>query len=152
MGEIFLGDNIPGSFKTIYETNYKEVFFDSNSKIILTSWNEQSAYITDDEYKKDAVNNVQLIKKYKAINILADNRGNRFQITADVQRWYKESVTPLIGDHKMNKWAIVVMDDNLLLHNLLDEAATRALKMPSQKKANVRFFSALDEAFKWLRK
>jgi len=147
---IFEGEaEIPSTFKAVYEAPYKKVMFDESGRTILTLWNHHSLNITEEEYKKDAIYFVDLLLQYKATNLVADNRGNIFPLTSEIQRWYKESISHLIGNHKMHKWA-VVLDENLLLYNLLDEVSSRAKNNPSQKNAEFRFFTNNQQALIWL--
>jgi hypothetical protein len=149
---IFPGEiEIPDSFTTIYQTLYKKVLFDEKSKTILTLWNEQSAHISEEEYKKDALYTTQLILKSKALHLLADNRENKFPITPEIQRWYIESISTMFSNHQGNKCALLV-NENLLLHQVFDETSTKAANFANTPKVEIRFFTRFDEAYRWLSK
>lgn len=149
---IFPGEvEIPDSFINIYQTLYKKVFFNKESKTILTLWNEQSAHITEEEYKKDALHTAQLIVKNKALNLLADNRENKFPLTPEIQRWYIESISNMFSLHTGNKCALLV-NENLLLHQVFDETSSKAANLTKTQQVEIRFFTRFNEAFKWLSK
>jgi hypothetical protein len=142
-------NEIPSTFKIVYQVPFKTMYLNESTSTIITIWNLNSAEISDEEYKKDAEDTVQLIRDSKAHNMISDHRENKFNISPDLQKWYADLIAKVLGHSSFERCAVIITSDLNLL-SALEEIRTNLTDLGDQVKISYRFFADYKEAEKWI--
>ncbi len=135
--------NLNTDFAKIYSTPFKSVYINKNESICYSVWHEENEFMTHDEYKKDALNMLEILLQNKFKYIIADNRATRFKFTDELDIWYRENFFEvLLKKSTLQKFAIV-LNESLRLSVMVDEMFDN---FPIVHKS----FSSVEDAYKWV--
>jgi len=137
--------NLDLTFTKIYNTPFKSVYINKVESICYSVWHEENEFMTDDEYKKDALCMLDILLTHEFKYIITDNRNTRFKFTDELDTWYRENFfRVIIKKSKLERFA-VVLNENLRLSIMLEELLE-----------NVSFehksFNTVDEAYSWIKR
>lgn len=141
--------NLPSSYRIIYQVPFKTMFLDEASSTVVTIWNSNSASITDEDYRKDAEDTVLLIRDLRTHHMISDHRENRFNISAELQKWYADLIATVLGNSSFEKCAVIITSDLNLL-SALEEIRTNLVEQGDKVKISYKFFAEFKEAEKWI--
>ncbi len=144
-----LDQGIPESYKVLYEVSFKTMYFNEELSTIITIWNEKSANISDEDYKADAEDTVELIRDFEAHYMISDHRLNRFNISPDLQKWYAQLIANVLGNSGFEKCAVIITDDLNLL-SALEEIKQNLEKLEGDGTIQYKFFNNFSDAEKWI--
>jgi len=142
-------NEFPKSYEVIYEVPFKAMYFNEDTGTIITVWNSKSEFITDEEYKKDAEDTVELIRDSDAKYMISDHRENKFNISEDLQKWYAGLIAYVLGNSSFEKCAVIITDDLNLL-SALEEIKSNIENAEKDHIIQYRFFNEFKEAEKWV--
>ncbi len=142
-------NEIPSSFKIVYQVPFKTMYLNDGTSTIITIWNSNSAEISDDDYKRDAEDTVQLIRDSHAHYMISDHRENKFNISPDLQKWYSNLIAQVLGKSNFEKCAVIITSDLNLL-SALEEIRENLTELGDEVKISYRFFADYKEAEKWI--
>lgn len=141
--------NLPSGYRVIYEVPFKTMYLDEVSSTVVTIWNSNSANITDEDYRKDAEDTVKLIRDLEAHHMISDHRDNKFNISAELQKWYADLIATVLGNSSFEKCAVIITSDLNLL-SALEEIRTNLVEQGERVKISYKFFADYREAEKWI--
>lgn len=144
-----LDQEIPDSYMVVYEVPFKTMYLNPESSTIITIWNDNSANISDEDYKSDAEDTMDLIRDSDAHYMISDHRQNKFNISPDLQKWYAELIANVLGRSSFEKCAVIITDDLNLL-SALEEIKTNIEKSEVEPKIAYKFFNGFKEAERWI--
>jgi hypothetical protein len=140
---------LPKSYEVVYEVPFKTMYLNHDSGTIITIWNSKSEFISDDDYRRDAEDTVEIIRDSDARFMISDHRENKFNISLDLQKWYAELIADELGNSNFEKCAVIISSDLNLL-SALEEIKTNIEKAKKDHTILYRFFSDFKEAEKWV--
>jgi len=73
--------------KTVYESDFFNIEFDEEKKIIKSFWKEKNSKITDEQIKKEIEKATAIITEYKPLSIITDDRSRTFVYSVEIQQW-----------------------------------------------------------------
>lgn len=141
--------NLPSSYRVIYQVAFKTMYMDDDTSTVVTIWNANSSGISDEDYRKDAEDTVKLIRDLEARHMISDHRENRFQISAELQKWYSDLIATVLGNSSFEKCAVIITSDLNLL-SALEEIRTNLVEKGDRVKISYKFFGEFKEAEKWI--
>ena len=144
-----MANDLPKSYEVVYEVPFKTMYLNRDSGTIITIWNSKSEFISDDDYRKDAQDTVEIIRDSDARYMISDHRENKFNISSDLQRWYAELIAYELGNSNFEKCAVIITSDLNLL-SALEEIKTNIEKAQKDHAILYRFFGDFKEAEKWV--
>jgi len=113
--------------------------------ICLSVWKKQNEFMTHDEYKKDALNTLDIILKNEFQFIITDNRETRFKFDDDLDVWYRTHFFGQIIQKSQLKRFAIVLNESLRLSAMVEDLFE---DITLEHKA----FTTLEEAYKWVRR
>jgi len=129
----------------IYESKFMYLDFSEENLLIEWTWLETTSKMTDEDYKQEFLNYVELIKIHRPQRIIADSRKLDFGINPDLQDWTNQTVFPVALEMGLNKAALVLNND--LITQLSIE---QTMEEVEGVKFITNYFDDLEEARKWI--
>lgn len=132
-------------FTKIYSTPFKTVYLKKDESICLSVWQETDQLMTDEEYKEDALQTLDIILSYSIRFVITDNRCIQFKYSDSLEAWYKEHFFgSLIKKSKIERLAIVA-GENLRLSILLEELLEGVT-------FKIKSLSSIEESYEWVKR
>jgi hypothetical protein len=144
-----MSNEMPKAYEVVYEVPFKTMYLNRDTGTIITIWNSKSEFITNEEYKKDAEDTVELIRDVDAKYMISDHRENRFKISEDLQKWYATLIAYVLGNSSFEKCAVIITTDLNLL-SALEEIKNNIENAEKDHTILYRFFNDFKEAEKWV--
>jgi len=142
-------NSFPSSYRVIYDVPFKKMYLNEVDGTIVTVWNERSQDISEEDYRQDARNMMNLIKDTDAHFMITDHRENRFTISPELQKWYADLIAQVLGNSGFEKCAVIVTSDLNLL-SALEEIRSNLQQMGNGLKMEYRFFNDMEHAEQWI--
>lgn len=127
----------------VYKNDYWTI---SHKDDLLTPiWNNNSANMTEDLYKSEMENYVELVEKYQPKQLLIDCKEFNFPITPNIQEWIDNKIFPRVLLVGVKYVAIVIPSE--LIANL---SVQQAMEEPEGAKFATRYFDNREDGTQWL--
>lgn len=129
----------------IYKSDYWNILYDKENKIITTIFNRLSQKMTDDIYRDEMLNYAQLVEKFRPKFLLVDSHNFEYVISTQMQHWTNEVVFPRVKAAGLQKVAITV-PPNIYTQLSLEKTMTE----PQAEYFITQYFSNRGDAVNWL--
>lgn len=129
----------------VYKSAYWAIFYDEEWKLLTPVWNNNSENLTEDEYKAEMENYVELVEKHGPKQLLIDCREFYFPIAPTVQEWIDKTIFPRVLAVGVRHVAIVIPSE--LIANL---SVQQAMEESEGAKFTTRYFDNSEDAKQWL--
>ncbi len=131
----------------VYKSKYWNILFESENKMLIPTWNEASADLTNDLYKSEMEIYTQMVEKYHPNKALINCMKFYFAIGTDIQEWTNTMLFPRILAVGVTRVAIVMPAD-IITQMSLEQVMGEALGV----KFVTNYFDNETAAREWLLK
>lgn len=140
---------VPASYVEVHKVPFKTVYMNNNTRTMMLTWNSNSQFLSDEEYKQDEQKLADLVKEHRPRFLIADAHDNKFDINDELQMWYASTIVPQLERAGLEKCAILI-EENLRLMSSIEEIAGNVKEIHGQQRIPHRFFSNREKAESWL--
>ena len=131
--------------KLVYESEYMQLYFNSENKVIEEKWHETTKKMRAKEFKKEILTTLKYMRDNNAELYLVDTKNFIFTISVEIQEWmHKNFIVPFI--QAGIKKAAFVMPEELITQLSIEQTTEE----DTQNKFKRDFFTSKKEALKWL--
>ncbi|MCU0447708.1 MAG: hypothetical protein MUE85_22635 [Microscillaceae bacterium] len=128
---------------------YLTIRLNPSQTILYLDWNEESAQINKDEYKRSAFIFRELVLTHKEIKVVLNNLQRfEFAITPDLQDFISQDIMKPLFANGLQKMALVLPES--LIPMLSTEQVSEEISAQNDATASVQTFYTIEEAEKWL--
>ena len=124
----------------LFNKNYLKIEYNNKHKYYYVQWKD---FCTSEEFRYGILDNLYLLKIYKANKILIDTMQHDLILKDDTD-WLVEYITPILINHGMKVQAFVLPEDvfaRVSVHNYKEALDNRLF---------TRYFDNKEEALQWL--
>jgi len=128
----------------LYRSKFKHTEYDEKLSLLANYWTD--AIMRDKDFQDEILAWVDLAKKYKPKNLLADTTLFNYTISTEMQTWTNEVVFPQLVAAGAKKFAVIMHPDiitQLSLEQTMEESEAAALQN--------QFFGSVAEAIEWFK-
>lgn len=129
----------------VYRSEYWSISHEPEAELLIPIWNDNSKRLTEDLYKTEMENYVELVEKYQPKQLLIDCREFYFPIVPTVQEWIDKTIFPRVLAVGVMYVAIVIPSE--LIANL---SVQQAMEESEGTKFITRYFDKSEDAKQWL--
>ena len=129
----------------VYKSTYWTISHKKEQALLTPIWNNNSANMTEDLYKSEMENYVELVEKYQPKQLLIDCKEFCFPITPNIQEWIDARIFPRVLLVGVKYVAIVIPSE--LIANL---SVQQAMEEPEGAKFTTRYFDNIEDSAQWL--
>ncbi len=133
-----------------YSSIFQEVELHQKEDILVQTWDKSTLHMTDNEYKKELHEYINVQVKYLPMYHLVNTLEFYFSTSVELQEWAQKneySRVPIYED-KLNLVAIVVSKD--LFAQLAVEQTLDINKFNEVGQTVIRYFKSKEQAWDWL--
>ncbi|TAE13188.1 MAG: hypothetical protein EAZ95_11465 [Bacteroidetes bacterium] len=129
----------------VYKSVYWAILYDKETHLLTPIWNSTSADMTEESYKSEMENYVELVEKYEPKQLLIDCQEFYFPIAPHIQEWIDATIFPRVLAVGVKHVAIVVPSE--IIANI---SVQQAMEEPKGTKFVTRYFDKRTDANQWL--
>lgn len=129
----------------IKQLEYLNVFFDQDSQVLKTTWNQHNAQMLDADIKATILACVDLIKTLKPVYFLANDLNRAFAYPVDTQKWVAMTLAQACIEVELKKYAILLPDE-LIAQLSTEQTVEEAGQLPFE----IQYFDNEEKALEWI--
>lgn len=129
----------------VYQSKYVKQFYHPEKKILEVIWTE-GGLMTEEEYRKESLNFLEIADKYQSKGNLIDTRDFQYIISPDMQEWLNTAVFPKLMATGVQKMAFLVTEELFAQVSIEQTMNEEAAKEGFQ----THFFENREAAMSWL--
>lgn len=130
--------------KILLRHEYITIKFDEQLEIIYCIWNENSANITEQEFRNIILKMIEFINKYIPLYVLSNESKRNFHYNENTQKWVIDIMQITFVNANIKKYAIILPQDfviSISTKELIEEVSNTVTK--------VAYFDTEEEAKQW---
>ncbi len=129
----------------VYKSKYLHLAFFAEQELIEMTWLPPTDSMTEDEYKKEFLNYLDIILSLRPKKIIADTRTMFFPIRPEIQEWINQTIFPPSLEMGLNK-AAFVMSEEMISQISIEQT----MEENEGVKFITRYFDNKEEAKEWI--
>ncbi|MCC5944519.1 MAG: STAS/SEC14 domain-containing protein [Bernardetiaceae bacterium] len=129
----------------VYNSKYLHLAFFAEQELIEMTWLPSTATMTEEEYKKEFLNYLEVILKVRPKKIIPDTSNMLFPISPDLQVWTNQTIFPPSLEMGLNKAAFVVSQKMIAQLSI-----EQTMEEHEGVKFITRYFDNKEEAKTWI--
>ena len=129
----------------VLEDDFYKLYFEEDKSLNIIQWKSKSKMLRVESFKKQILQCMEVIEKYRPKRVLIDTRDFQYTIVPDVQDWFDEVVFAAYPKYGVEKKAFLTSSDFFTQISLEQHAEP----LP-EKAIKVEFFDDMDRAIAWL--
>ncbi len=129
----------------VYNSNYLHLSFFPEHDLIEWTWKPTTKNMTEEEYKQEFLNYLDIILRLRPKRLLADTKDMFMPISPELQEWTNQTIFPPALEMGLNKVAFVISQE--LIAQLSIE---QTMEESEGSKFITRYFDNKDEAKQWI--
>ena len=129
----------------VYKSKYLHLAFFAEQELIEMTWLPSTDTMTEEEYKQECLNLLEIIFKFSPKRIIPDSKNMFFLVTIELQEWTNEQLFAPALKMGLNKVAVVAnaeMIQQLSIEQLMEE--------PTATNFITRYFDSKEKAKTWI--
>ncbi|TAE75158.1 MAG: hypothetical protein EAZ85_03005 [Bacteroidetes bacterium] len=129
----------------VYKSKYLHLAFFAEQELIEMTWLPSTDEMTEEEYKQEFLNYLDIILKVRPKKIIPDTRNMFFPIVPKLQEWTNQVVFPPSLEMGLNKAAFVVSQEMIAQLSI-----EQTMEEHEGVKFVTRYFESKEEAKQWI--
>ncbi len=129
----------------VYKSEYLHLAFFAEYALIEMTWLPSTEKMTEQEYKQEFLNYLDIILKLRPKKIIPDTRNMFFAIAPELQEWTNQTIFPPSLEMGLNKAAFVISQE--MISQLSIE---QTMQEQEGVKFVTRYFGSKEEAKEWI--
>ena len=129
----------------IFKSIFSSILVDTEKKIIVQDWYNQTKDMTIDDFKNDMLALAKAYEEHKPKRVLVLQKNFQFIVTLELQNWVVNNVAIKLGQIKTEKVAIVVSEDlfaSVSVEQTMEEKADTGIE--------IKYFDEEQQAREWI--
>lgn len=132
--------------KLVKQTQFVKIFFDEQSKIMESSWNEGNGEMNKNDFEQTITEVANSIKTYSPVYYLPDDSNRLFVYEIEMQNWVAQILAEACIIVGVKKFAIV-QPRELIAQLSTEQTVDEAGEIPF----DIRYFNDRETALDWLK-
>ena len=129
----------------VYKSKYLHLAFFAEQELIEMTWLPSTDNMTEEEYKQEFLNYLDIILKVRPKKIIADTRNMFFSIVPELQEWTNQTIFPASLEMGLNKAAFVLSQEMIPQMSI-----EQTMEEHEGVKFTTRYFDDKEDAKEWL--
>ncbi len=131
--------------KTPFSSEFLEISFFEEHKILQIKWFSISEQMTDEDFKNQILHEKNAVKTYKPKTIFADATNFAFPISPILQEWHNDFLFPTFIEERLKKIGILVSNDIVV-----QMSVEQLINDDKNITFITQYFNDKNKAFEWL--
>ena len=129
----------------VYKSQFLKLMFFEEYKLIEMIWFPETENMTEEEFKQEQLNYLDIIKKLKPNKVLPDTREMNFPVSPKMQEWTNKTLFPPSLEMGLNKAAIVASKEFIT-----ELSVEQTMEEVFGQKFITKYFNNREDAKKWI--
>ncbi len=95
----------------VYKSQYMHLAFFAELELIEMTWFPSTDNMTEEEYKQELLNYLDLVLKFRPNKVIGDTRNLFFAIVPELQEWINQTIFPPILEVGVKKVAFIMSQE-----------------------------------------
>ncbi len=136
--------------QTVYEDTIGKFVWDPEAKVMFHTYNDDSQFATDEEFKEHLIKFGEKILEYKPVGIIEDYKTMKFVAGVELLEWIGKELKPKLVQAGVKRYAKLVSED--YISQLMAEQVVEEARQKNPGAIPDGTFLTLEEALEWAKK